>query len=102
MGNTNSPKFRPGERVAYISGDDAILGRVAGMVTTTGDPYELARAARALRALGRSQEANAAYRDAAAGLARDPAVHTGWGELFLEKLSAVHAWLCRVLTLFMV
>lgn len=28
MGNTSSPKFKPGERVAYVSGDSAILGRV--------------------------------------------------------------------------
>lgn len=72
-------------------GADALLSRVAGTVTTTGDPYELARAARALRALGRSQESNAAYRDAAAALPRDAAVQTAWGELFLEKYNRAEA-----------
>ena len=69
----------------------ALLGRVAGTVTTTNDPYQLARGARALRALGRSQEANAAYRDAASSLTRDPAVQTAWGELFLEKYNRAEA-----------
>jgi len=68
-----------------------VLGRVSGVVTTTNDPYELARAARALRALGRSQDANAAYRDASSALPRDPAVHTAWGELFLEKYNRAEA-----------
>jgi hypothetical protein len=38
MGNMNRPKFRPGERVAYISGDDAILGRV-DEILLSGDVY---------------------------------------------------------------
>lgn len=37
MGNTTSPKFRPGERVAYISGDSAILGRVDEVVLFGGE-----------------------------------------------------------------
>ena len=45
----------------------AILERVAPQAETSDDPDELARAARALRALGRFQEANAAYRDASTG-----------------------------------
>ena len=63
----------------------ALLERVAPMADTSNDPYEMARAARALRALGRLQEANAAYREAAAGLSTDPGVQTGWGELFLDS-----------------
>lgn len=31
-----SPKFRPGERVAYISGDSAILGRVDEVLLVGG------------------------------------------------------------------
>src|SRR5438046_2885968 len=46
---------------------------------------DLARAARAMRALGRFHEANAAYRDAAATAPNDAAINTAWGELFLEK-----------------
>src|SRR4029453_4986333 len=42
------------------------------------------RAGRALRAVGRFQEANAAYREAAGALSTDPAVQTAWGELFLD------------------
>jgi tetratricopeptide (TPR) repeat protein len=63
----------------------AILTRVASIASSATDAQELARGARALRALGRAQEANAAYRDAVTAAPRDPAIHTGWGELFLEK-----------------
>jgi cellulose synthase operon protein C len=62
----------------------ALLERIAPMADTSNDPYEVARAGRALHALGRLQEANAAYREAAAGLPMDPAVQTAWGELFLD------------------
>src|SRR5262245_47065157 len=62
----------------------ALLERIAPMADTSNDPYEVARAGRALRALGRLHEANAAYREAAAGLPMDPAVQTAWGELFLD------------------
>jgi len=63
----------------------AILDRIAPMADTSNDPYEVARAGRALRALGRFQEANAAYRDAAGALSADPALQTAWGELFLDS-----------------
>jgi tetratricopeptide (TPR) repeat protein len=61
------------------------LTKVASLVETSEEPLELARAARALRALGRFQEANAAYRDATSSAPGDAAIQTGWGELFLEK-----------------
>ena len=38
----------------------AVLDKVAAVANTSNDPYEVARAARALRALGRFQEASAA------------------------------------------
>jgi tetratricopeptide (TPR) repeat protein len=63
----------------------AVLRRVASAAATTSDPRELARGARALRALGAFQEANAAYRDAAGAAPGDIAIETAWGELFLEK-----------------
>jgi tetratricopeptide (TPR) repeat protein len=69
----------------------AILLRVAALAETSDDPLELARAGRALRALGRFQEANAAYRDAASAAPNDPAVNTAWGELFLEKYQRAEA-----------
>ena len=56
------------------------------LADTSDDPNELARAARALRALGRFQEANAAYpagRDDGARTTRRS--RPRWGELFLEK-----------------
>src|SRR5882724_12412064 len=46
----------------------AILEKVALLADTSDNPIEAARAARALRALGRAQEANAAFREASAGL----------------------------------
>jgi tetratricopeptide (TPR) repeat protein len=47
-------------------------------------PAEYARLGRAARALGEFQLANDAYRIAAEKAPKDPAVHTGWGELFLQ------------------
>ena len=69
----------------------AILEKVATLADTRNDPLEVARGARALRALGRFEEANAAYREAAGGVPNDPAIQTGWGELFLEKFNKTDA-----------
>jgi tetratricopeptide (TPR) repeat protein len=68
-----------------------ILARVASVAETGNDPRTVARGARALRALGRTQEANSAYRDAASAAPRDAAIQTGWGELFLEKFDKPNA-----------
>ena len=62
----------------------AVLEKVAPLAGTSNDPIEIARGARALRALGRLRDANAAYRQAAAGAPMDPSINTGWGELFLQ------------------
>ncbi len=63
----------------------ALLRRIAATADSATAPAELARAARALRALGQWQPANAAYRDAAAAAPADAGINTAWGELFLEK-----------------
>ena len=46
----SNPKFRPGERVAYISGDDAILGRV-DEILLSGDVYHYRIVARNVNGL---------------------------------------------------
>jgi tetratricopeptide (TPR) repeat protein len=69
----------------------SLLGKVAALADTSDDPTEVARGARALRALGRFQEANAAYRDASSAAPGDAAIQTAWGELFLEKLQTADA-----------
>ena len=69
----------------------AILDKVSLQAETSDDANELARAARALRALGRFQEANAAYRLAATTAPSDAAIQTAWGELFLEKYDKAEA-----------
>ena len=66
-------------------GATTVLTRVSTLAVTSNDASDLARAARALQALGRFQEANTAYRDAASLMPNDPAINSGWGELFLEK-----------------
>ncbi len=60
-----------------------ILARLAAS-TTSNDAKELGRAGRALRALGRSYDANTAYRDAVGLAPKDAALNTEWGELFLD------------------
>ncbi len=62
----------------------AILTRVANSAEVANRAADLARAATALRVIGRFNEANAAYRDAATAAPRDPAIQTAWGEMFLE------------------
>ena len=47
-------------------------------------PPEYARLGRAAQALRQFQLANDAYRIAAERAPKDPAIHTGWGELFLQ------------------
>jgi tetratricopeptide (TPR) repeat protein len=69
----------------------AVLERVAVLADRSDDPHDIVRAARALRALGSFREANAAYREAAGALPADPAVQTGWGDLFLEKYDKAEA-----------
>ena len=62
---------------------NGLLERVASAYLSN-DPLELARAARALRALGRMYDANDVYRAASNALPKDPAVNTAWGDLFLQ------------------
>src|SRR5471032_3378807 len=69
----------------------AILDKVAALADSSDDPVEVARGARALRALSRFQEANASYRDAASAAPGDAAIQTGWGDLFLEKYKPAEA-----------
>jgi Tfp pilus assembly protein PilF len=66
--------------------DDAtmILERVALLAERSPDPTDIARGARAERALGRLREANASYQLAANRAPTDPAINTAWGELFLQ------------------
>jgi tetratricopeptide (TPR) repeat protein len=68
-----------------------ILQRVALLAETSDDPLELARAARALRALDKFHESEAAYRDADSAAPNNPAINTAWGELFLEKYAYADA-----------
>jgi tetratricopeptide (TPR) repeat protein len=77
---------------------ETILGKIGPMADRSDDPIELARAGRALRALGRYKgsdqyhESNAAYRLAAAGAPLDPAIQTAFGDLFFEKHDNTEAY----------
>lgn len=63
----------------------AVLNRVVSAGAAGSEAAaQLARQARALRALNEFEDANDAYREAAAMAPRDPAINTGWGELFLQ------------------
>jgi Flp pilus assembly protein TadD len=59
------------------------LNRVLSRASQIQDPETLFRAARAAQALGRFHDANELFRSAASR-STDPAIETGWGELFLE------------------
>ncbi|MGE3512272.1 MAG: tetratricopeptide repeat protein, partial [Vicinamibacterales bacterium] len=64
---------------------EPMLRRLAGTAVRADSPQELARAARALRAVGEAQQASDVYRDAAGLGQRDPYINTAWGEVALEK-----------------
>ena len=84
---TSEAALELGLLLKMLGRDEAqpLLVRVAATAEVATDASALARSARALRALGRAQEANAAYRDATTASPRDPALHTAWGDLFLER-----------------
>lgn len=69
----------------------ATLTRVAALAGATRNAAELARAGRALQALGRFKDANAAFRDATAAAPGSAAIQTAWGDLFLEKYNKAEA-----------
>jgi cellulose synthase operon protein C len=69
----------------------ALLDKVAPLAESSDDAGEVARGARALRALGRFHEANAAYRLATRNAPNDAAIETGFGDLFLEKYDKTEA-----------
>jgi len=77
---------------------EAILQKIAPLADKSDDPFELARAGRALRALGRYEgsdrfhESNAAYRLAASAAPLDPAIQTAFGDLFFEKHDNTEAY----------
>ena len=60
-----------------------LLTAVQRQASSRSDAESLFRAARAAHALSNAREANGIYR--ALSTSDDPAVHTGWGLLFLEK-----------------
>jgi tetratricopeptide (TPR) repeat protein len=64
-----------------------VLERVASATNTARDASDFARGGRALRALGRFEEAKAAYIDASQAAPRDPAIETAFGELFLDAFN---------------
>jgi tetratricopeptide (TPR) repeat protein len=69
----------------------AVLERVASVTNTARDAGDFARGARALRALGRFEEAKAAFIDATQAAPRDPVIETAFGELFLDAFNRVEA-----------
>jgi tetratricopeptide (TPR) repeat protein len=70
---------------------NAVLDRVATVANTARDASDFARGARALRALGRFEEAKAAFIDAEQAAPRDPAIETAFGELFLDAFNRAEA-----------
>ena len=69
----------PDEAEAMLAGQDADTAR------------EFLRAGRAARALGRFEDANGFFRDAAALAPADAEINTAWGDLFLEKYNRTEA-----------
>jgi tetratricopeptide (TPR) repeat protein len=68
-----------------------VLGPVLASGSRARSAADLARAARAARALGRWADANSLFADAATAAPNDPSIHTAWGELFFEKYNFTEA-----------
>jgi tetratricopeptide (TPR) repeat protein len=64
---------------------EPILNRIADTADARTVPADLARAARALLALERTQEANVVYSNAVSYVPNDPVMNAAWGDLFLAK-----------------
>jgi tetratricopeptide (TPR) repeat protein len=79
------------QRMLGQTGATQTLTRVTDVIDTTKSAVEIARAARALQALGRFREANDAFRIAASAAPNNPDIQTGWGDLFLEKYNNAEA-----------
>jgi tetratricopeptide (TPR) repeat protein len=62
-----------------------LLEPLLAAAARSDDGAVLGRAARAAYALGRHEQANTLFRDAAALIGDDPALQVAWGELFLDK-----------------
>jgi tetratricopeptide (TPR) repeat protein len=82
---TSAAALELGLLLKMLGHDDArpTLERVASAAARTNDPRVLARAGRALSALGAAHDANAAFRDAARAAPNDVDIQTAWGELWL-------------------
>ncbi len=73
------------ELLGRVDESRSLLKRIADLqVGPRTSPVEYARLGRAARSLGEFQLANDAYRLATEKAPTDPALHTGWGELFLH------------------
>ncbi len=59
--------------------------------TPAATAHDYARAARAARALGRFEDANALFREASTLAPNDPAINAAWGDLFYEKYNRQEA-----------
>jgi tetratricopeptide (TPR) repeat protein len=68
-----------------------LFSNASRSLATRATEGDLARGARALRALGRFQESKSAFLDAETASPRDPAIQTAFGELFLEKYNRAEA-----------
>jgi tetratricopeptide (TPR) repeat protein len=62
----------------------AVLGRVALIANRSPEPADIARGARAQRALGLLKDAEGSYQRAANLAPNDPSIETGFGQLFLQ------------------
>jgi tetratricopeptide (TPR) repeat protein len=71
------------QRLGRVDAGIQHLTRIYQRGSQVQDAESLFRAARAAHALGQMQDANAIYRAASRG-GSNPAIETGWGELFLE------------------
>src|SRR5215831_2840495 len=61
------------------------LGRVASLASTAQNADEMARAARALAALDRTNDAKAAFNEATKAAPNSAAIESAFGDLFLDK-----------------
>jgi tetratricopeptide (TPR) repeat protein len=79
------------QELGRVEPANRILTQIFRQGSSAGDPFVLARAARAAQAMNLAQEANSLFRAASAAGNGDPAIDTAWGVLFLEKFNEAEA-----------
>ena len=79
------------QRLGRTQAAEPLLATLFRQGAAAGDPYVIARAARAAQALGLPHDANSLFRSASAAAEGDPSIETDFALLFLDRFDEAEA-----------